>query len=270
MDWKKLTLSMGLVLAVLLAGARSADAGLINNGDPVGPRYTIQSIDAGVMVDFVATAPADGNSNTIGKLTVTMSHSNLLPLGFRLTGNAAATATSSASGGLRLLLSLKDTNAMTVAWTDYHIHAEDNAEDVNAIRQTIMPNEGFHRIDAHFHNTPDGFGSSPLVLQGIGDNVTDLNYVLGSPVDPGKDFTASNILLHEREFIGFKRDFQVTFNPTVPEPATFALAALGIFAVMGGFRCCLKGARRYFRADLIRAWMRAASPFRFTARNNTA
>jgi hypothetical protein len=48
---------------------------------------------------------------------------------------------------------------------------------------------------------------------------------------PGKDFTASNILLHERDFKGFQRNFRVEFSPTVPEPATFTLTALGTAAI---------------------------------------
>ncbi len=237
MDGRKLAFGIGLIVAGLLAGTRSADALILNNGDAVGANYTIQGIDAGVTVDFTATAPAAGNSNTIGKLTVTMSHSGLAPLGFTLTENAPAAATSAASGGLRLLLDVKDTNGMTVDWVDYHIHAEDNAEDVNAIRQTLMPNESSHLIDAHFHDTAAGFGSNPLVLQGSGDNVTDLNFGLGSPVTPGNDFTASNILLHERDFQGFQRTFQITMNPTVvPEPPTFVLTALGIVGFLAGTR----------------------------------
>ena len=136
MRWRRLPLSIALVTAGFLA-RREGIAARITNGDPVGTRYTIQSIDAGVTVDFGATAPNEGNSNTIGKLTARMSHTNLLPLGFSLTENEAATTTSAASGGLRLLLDVRDTSGMAMAWTDYHIHAEDNAEDVNAIRQLL-------------------------------------------------------------------------------------------------------------------------------------
>src|SRR5215472_18255913 len=128
MKWKTLVLSLCFV-----AGIRPAVADLINvdpilmNGDPVGPNYTIQNIDNGVTVNFMATAPTAENNNTIGKLTVTMSHMNLLPLSFSLMENAAAESTSAANGGLRLLVDLRDTNGMTVDWTDYHIQADDNA-----------------------------------------------------------------------------------------------------------------------------------------------
>ncbi|MBI4903483.1 MAG: PEP-CTERM sorting domain-containing protein [Acidobacteria bacterium] len=231
MYWRKSALSLGLLTVVLLAGANSAGAAIITNGDAVGPNYTIQAIDPGVSVDFVATVPAAGNNNTIGKLTVTMSHLNLFPLSFRLTENAAATVTSGASAGLRLLLDVRDTNGMVVPWFDYHIHAEDNAEDVRAIQALFGPGEGSHLVAAHFHDSTTGFGSNPLVILGLADNVVDLNYGLGAMVNPGQLFSANNILLHERDFAGFQRDFQVTFTPSVPEPATFALAALGIAAI---------------------------------------
>jgi hypothetical protein len=122
-----------------------------------------------------------------------MSHASVTALGFTLSETAAALATSTASGGLRLLIDVIDTNGMGVDWVDYHISAGDNAEDVNAIRATLSPGEGSHLIDAHFHDTTTGFGSNPLVLQGSGDNVTDLAFGLGAAVASTNDFTASNI-----------------------------------------------------------------------------
>ena len=213
------------LLVVLLAGARSAEAAAILNGGAVGANYTIENIDAGVAVDW---APGAGPNTTIGKLTITMSHTNLAYIGFTLKETAAAGATSSASGGLRLLIDVIDTNGMVTDWVDYHILAEDTPETVDAIRE-LSPNETSHLIDAHFHDTTEGFGSSPLVLQGSGDNVTSLNFGLGAAVTPTNDFTASNILLHERDFIGFSREFRVTFAPSIiPEPSTFLLVASGM------------------------------------------
>src|SRR5438105_2496817 len=174
---KRLALGTSLFAFGIIVAARPTGAAMVNNGDPIGPNYKIGSIDAGVGVDFTATAPDPSNSNTIGKLTVTMGHTNTNALGFHLTENAPAAASSSASGGLRLLMDVKDTNGMTLDWIDYHIVATDNAENVNAIRQTLMPNEGTHSVEAHFHGGP----GSPLVIQGIDDNVTALNYGLGSP-----------------------------------------------------------------------------------------
>ncbi len=203
----------------------------------MGGAYTIENIDPGAAVDFTATTPAAGNNTTIGKLTITMSHASVTPLGFTLSETVAAVATSSASGGLRLLIDVIDTNGMVVSWVDYHIHAEDNAEDVNAIRATLSPGEGSHKIEAHFHDSTAGFGSAPLVLQGSGDNVTDLDYGLGAAVAPANDFTASNILLHERDFIGFRRQFQLTFAPSIiPEPSTFLLVASGIVGLAASRR----------------------------------
>lgn len=219
------------LLAVLLAAAWSAEAAPITNGDAVGTAYTIEGIDAGVAVDFEATPPGTANNNTIGKLTVTMSHANVSPLGFTLRETVAAAASSSATGGLRLLIDVIDFNGMFVDdWIDYHIHAEDNAEDVNAIQQLLNPgSQGSHKIEAHFHDSTAGFGSNPLVVQGSSDNVIDLNYGLGTAVAPTDPFTASNILLHERDFIGFAREFRVTFAPSIiPEPSTLLLVASGI------------------------------------------
>jgi hypothetical protein len=139
MDGKKLGLVIGLLSAGLFGGVRSGHAVAIMNGDPVGANYTIESIDAGVAVDFTATAPNAGNSNTIGKLTVTMSHSSLVFLGFTLHENAKAMMSSAANGGLRLLMDVVDTNGMTLSWVDYHIQTQDNAEDVNAIRALLGP-----------------------------------------------------------------------------------------------------------------------------------
>jgi MYXO-CTERM domain-containing protein len=197
----------------------------LNNGDPVGANYKIQAIDAGLTVDFAAHAPAAGNSNTIGKLTLTLNHAALVWLGFTLKENAAAEANSAASGGLRLLMDVVDQNGMNVPWLDYHIRAEDTSSPVDP------GNQGGHLAVAHFHDTPDNFGSNPLVLIGNGDNVTQLNFGLGAQVNPGATFTATDILLHERDYEGLQREFRVETIPSVPEPATFLLAALGVLGL---------------------------------------
>src|SRR5262249_53183776 len=123
-----------VVATTLLASGihlvRNAEAALVS-GDPIGTSgYHITGIDPGVVVDFTATASTPANSNTIGKLTVTMSHANLNFLGFSLI-QEAATQTSLASGGLRLLVDLVDTNGMNSPWTDYHIRAIDNTTPAN-------------------------------------------------------------------------------------------------------------------------------------------
>jgi hypothetical protein len=212
-----------------------SDAALVNNGDAIGANYTIQAIDAGITVDFTAHAPAAANSTTIGKITITPNHNALVWKGFSLKQNAAAEADSAASGGLRLLLDVVDTNGMVQQWIDYHIRAVDATPPPNP------GNEGGHLGIAHFHDTNDNFGSNPLVLQGNGDNVVQLNFGLGFAVIPGATFTASNILLHERSYAGLQRDFRVETIPSVPEPATWLLAAVAL----AGLVAC--GRRRFSR-----------------------
>jgi hypothetical protein len=196
----------------------------IVNGGAVGANYTIQGIDAGVAMDFAAHAPAGANNNTIGKLTMTTSHTTYDWLGFTLKQNAAATANSSASGGLRLLLDVIDTNGMQVPWDEYKIRAVDKAAPANP------GNQSGHLAIAHFHDTTPGFKGDPLVLKGEGDNVIQLNFGLGALVMPGAKFTATNILLHERDFQGMQREFRV--ETRVPEPGSLALAILGLCAFL--------------------------------------
>lgn len=218
----------GFLVCSLVAGGSSA--GVINNGDPVGANYKIQGIDAGVSVDFTAYAPAAANSTTIGKLTITMNHGGLNWLGFSLKQNAAAENDSSASGGLRLLLDVIDKNGMTVDWKDYHIRA------VDAAVPGTPGNEDGHLGVAHFHNTNENFGATPLVLQGNGDNVKIMDFGLGALVAPNATFTASNILLHERSYATMQREFRIEAIPSVPEPASILLAAFGIVGLLA-LRC---------------------------------
>ena len=226
----------GLLVAGLLVGAWSADAAIINNGGAVGANYTIQGIDVAGSVDFTPHAPVPGtgagqNNNTIGKLTLTPNHAALVWLGFTLKQNAAAGADSNITGGLRVLLDVVDTNGMLVPWIDYHIRAVDNT-----------PNgpeddpDGGHRTTAHFHNNSFGFGSGPLVMQGNPNNTVQINYGLGAPVNPTATFTASNILLHERDFMGLQREFRIETIPSVPEPTTFVLAAMGLLGLIALLR----------------------------------
>lgn len=207
-------------LLLLLSGTSSVYALPITNGDAVGANYTVQGIDAGVALDFMAHAPAGVNNNTIGKLTMVTSHMTYDWLGFSLKQNAPATANSAASGGLRLLLDVIDTNGMQVPWDEYKIRAVDKAAPANP------GNQGNHLGIAHFHDTTAGFKGDPLVLKGAGDNVIQLNFGLGALVAPGAKFSATNILLHERDYQGMQREFRV--ETRVPEPGTLALAVVGL------------------------------------------
>jgi hypothetical protein len=118
-----------------------------------------------------------------------------------------------------------DTNGMTRPWIDYHIRAMDFTTTANP------GSEISHLSVAHFH-TPNAFSSGPLALSSDGDNVTKLDFGLGSQVNPGANFTASNILLHERDYSDVARSFRVEFAPSVPEPSTFVLF-LGMGAIAG-------------------------------------
>ena len=239
MNRPKFRCVLALIGAMLLAGAQLADAAPITNGGAVGTGYTIESIDGGVTMDFTPHMPAGGNLGTIGKLTMTLSHSSLVWLGFTLHQNAAAASDSSVSGGLRVLLDVKDTNGMTLPWIDYHIHAADFAD----IDVQPPPNESGHLAVAHFHD--DNLASGPLVLQGSGNNVTTLNFGLGAPVAPGGLFTATDILVHERDFAGYQREFRIETIPSVvPEPTAFVLAALGML----GLVTCAR--QRRFRSQI--------------------
>ena len=218
--------SCGLVAIAMCCNTPTAQAALAV-GDPVGTDYKITAIDAGVTVDFAAHAVDPATSNTIGKLTITLNHTDLQFLGFTLKQNGVATADSSEGGGLRLLLDVKDTNGMAAAWTDYHIRATDRHNPI-----VEFDNVSFHSNLAHFHDSPTGFSSTLLVVQAPSNNVTQLNYGLGAAVNPGAMFTASNILLHERTYNGFQREFTVDFAPSVPEPTSFTIL-LGLCVVAG-------------------------------------
>ena len=226
MNRNTLALSLGLVALLLLAATPAVNAAIINNNDPVGANYTIQAIDAGVSVDFTAHAPAAGNSNTIGKVTLTPNHASLVWLGFTLKQNAAAAETDSDNAGLRLLMDVVDQNGMIVPWIDYHVRAVDTSSPADPGSQIS------HLAAAHFHNTPAGFGSNPLVLAGIGNNVTQLDFGLGAQVAPGATFTATNILLHERDYEGLQREFRIETIPSVPEPSSIVLAAIGLIGLV--------------------------------------
>lgn len=232
MNRRQLGLSIGLVGAALLALVRSADAALIGNGDPVGGAYTIANISAGLKIDFTAHTPdTKANSNTIGRLTVEMSHSSLVWLGFDLNETDEPVADSpTASGGFRVLVDVIDINGMTVDWVDYHIRAVE-------LGASPEPGTSSHKAVAHFHDSASGsdltLSSAPLVLQGVSDNVVQLDFGLGAPVVPTDDFGAADILLHERDFAGYQRMFRVETIPSVvPEPTTFMLAAFGILALI--------------------------------------
>jgi hypothetical protein len=214
---------LAFLLLLLLTGTSSVYALPIVNGGAVGANYTIQGIDAGVAMDFMAHAPAGVNNNTIGKLTMVTSHMTYDWLGFSLKQNAPAAANSAASGGLRLLLDVIDTNGMQVPWDEYKIRAVDKAAPANPGGQ------GNHLGIAHFHDTTAGFKGDPLVLKGEGDNVIQLNFGLGALVMPGNKFTATNILLHERDYQGMQREFRV--ETRVPEPGTLSMSLLGICAL---------------------------------------
>lgn len=221
----------GLMVAGLLVSAGTAHAAIVNNGDPIGTDYKIFGISVAGSVDFTPHTPVSGtvegtNNFTIGKLTLTLNHGALVWEGFDLVQNGipGEGANFGASAGLRVLLDVVDENGMEVPWIDYHIRAVDNT-----VGGPAHDPDASHSPQAHFHDTTFGFGSSPLVVQGNADNVLQINYGLGTAVNPGGTFTASNILVHERNWAGLQRQFRIETIPSVPEPTTFLLAAVALF-----------------------------------------
>ena len=148
----------------------------------------------------------------------------------RQTTALADISTSAATGGLRLLMSVIAANNGILPWAGYVISALDQSH-VDAAGNNIDD----HKQDAHFHDTPKGFDSTPLALKGIGDNVYDLTYGLGTIVEVDELFKADNILLHERFFAGTQRVFDISLRP-VPEPGTLWLAGPLLLLLLHGRR----------------------------------
>jgi hypothetical protein len=218
---RQFAFAIGFAAALAFSLPELVSGAIISSGDAVGTTgYHVASVDAGVTLDF--TGPTTGttaNSFTVGVITVTLSHTNLNPLGFSLVEETPGGLQDfRAAQGLRLLLNVVDTNGMILPWVGYNITANDTS---------TVPNPGTedaHLSLAHFHNTNSAFGSNPLVLQGDGDNVKQLNFGLGSSVSSGDKFTASNILLHERDYADVSRSFNIQLAPVIsPEPSSFVL-----------------------------------------------
>ena len=224
----------GALLAV--AAAHPAQAVLVSVGDAIGAGWVVDSIDAGVTLDFTDTVPASGaggNSSTRGFLLVDVGHVDFSARKFRLRQTTALNdiTTSSPGGGLRLLMSVIAANNGILPWAGYVISAFDQSH-VDAAGNNIDD----HKQDAHFHNTPNGFGSTTLALKGPGDNVYDLTYGLGALVDVNELFKADNILVHERFFAQTQRVFDISLRPVVPEPGTLWLVGPLILLLLRGRR----------------------------------
>lgn len=227
---------LGCALLALMA-AQPAQAIPVLVGGAIGVGWEVDNIDAGVTLDFTSTDPANGNSNTRGLLLVKVGHADFSSrkFGLRQTTALNAIVTSNPGDGLRLLMRVIAANNGTLPWAGYVISALDRSH-VDAAGLTI----GGHKQDAHFHDSPDEFGSIPLALSGIGNNVYDLTYGLGTIVgiDPLLDanlFSANNILVHERFFEGKQRVFDISLRP-VPEPGTLWLAGPLILLLLRGQR----------------------------------
>ena len=222
-------------LMLVLVAAQPAQAVLVSVGDAIGVGWVVDSIDAGVTLDFTSTVPASGamgNSSTRGFLLVDVGHVDFTARKFRLrqTTALADISTSAATGGLRLLMSVIAANNGILPWAGYVISALDQSH-VDAAGNNIDD----HKQDAHFHDSPKGFDSTPLALKGIGDNVYDLTYGLGTIVEVDELFKADNILLHERFFAGTQRVFDISLRP-VPEPGTLWLAGPLLLLLLHGRR----------------------------------
>lgn len=228
---------LAAVVLVLMA-APPAQAVLVSVGAALGDGWVVDNIDAGVTLDFTSTIPvsgAGGNSFTRGFLLVDVGHTDFSARKFGLRQTTPvdgpdAITTSGQDGGLRLLMSVFAADNGLLPWAGYVISARD--------RSHIDPagkNIGNHKQDAHFHDTPNGFGATPLALIGLGDNVYDLTYGLGTIVDVNELFKANNILVHERFFAGTQRLFDISLRP-VPEPGTLWLAGPLLLLLLRGRR----------------------------------
>jgi hypothetical protein len=217
------------VAAFTLIAYRPAHATPILVGGAVGDGWVVDNIDAGVTLDFTAHTAASSNSGTRGRLAVEVTHLDFTTkkFGLRQTTPIGQIGSTSTSGGLRLLMDVTATNSSLTgsSWIGYVIATDDRSHVANA------GGVGDHLADAHFHNTPTGFGGDPLVLMGNGDNVPLLNFGLGFPVDPPDGFEkVSNILLHERHFADTQRVFDVLLHP-VPEPGTLLLLSAAVLGL---------------------------------------
>ena len=227
---------LACALLALLA-AQPAQAALVSVGDAIGDGWVVDNIDAGVTLDFTSTVPtsgAMGNSNTRGFLLVDVGHVDFTARKFGLHQTTALNdiTTSAVTGGLRLLMSVIADNNGTLPWAGYMISALDRSH----VDPAAISGLDDHKQDAHFHDTPKGFGSTPLTLAGPGDNVYDLNFGLGTKVDINNDpFKANNILVHERFFAQTQRVFDISLRP-VPEPGTLWLAGPLILLLLRGRR----------------------------------
>lgn len=220
-------------LLLLLAGSPAHPA-LVSVGDAIGDGWIISSIDAGITLDFTATAPAPANSSTRGVLVVDVGHTDLssLKFGLRQTTAIADISTSSTSGGLRLLMNLIATDNGARPWTGYLI----SALELSHVDPTGL-STGTHLQDAHFHNTAAGFAANPLVLVGMGDNLASLAFGMGTEVAVNDSFTVDNILLHERYFEGMQRNFEIELQP-ISEPPTLLILVVALLLLQ--FSRCLR------------------------------
>src|SRR5262245_1187613 len=222
MYFKSRWLAASVCLAGILSHAEFAKAAITTltsgNNLPVvaqGSTWSIHAIDNGITkVEFDNTTSGSGATFTIGKIIVTLNHTNLDFVGFVLVQNdpAAATPTDDRAG-LRVFLEVHDTNGLTTgAWTDYDIRTIDTRPEGVPFN---ADDEANHLALAHFHATTST--SDPLVLQAPKNNVTELNYALGAAVPVGDKFNADAILIHERYYQGAARQFTIQFAPSVPE-----------------------------------------------------
>lgn len=216
-----------------LVATQPAQAALVGVGDAIGDGWVVDNIDAGVLLDFTSTVTPLGPSGTRGFLLVDVGHVDFTArkFGLRQTTPLIDITTSAPAGGLRLLMSVIAANNGTLPWAGYVISALDRSH-VDAADKKGLDD---HKQDAHFHDSPGGFGSTPLTLAGLGDNVYDLTFGLGTIVDIDDPFEANKILVHERFFAGTQRVFDISLRP-VPEPGTLWLAGPLILLLLRGRR----------------------------------
>jgi hypothetical protein len=216
-----------VALALLLICVGRADAGNISITDDAFGTYQI-SFPGGVSVaynDTAGTYPDPPKASFNGTLTIDASFSSNNPITITFTQTSVQNVTNFglASGGLRLALDTLMANQTSVAWVGFTYTLQDNTN----LKNVNLGNQGTHLGIAHFHPESNPSGENPMytttvfsVIQGV-DNTPSISLGKGK-LDPNGEFSLTNALLHERNYMDndgkpVLRTFDLILTPT-PNP----------------------------------------------------